>query len=98
MNDTIDVKLLISVLSILFSILTFFIGRTSASKNAGEREGIILTELDYIKKSISDLLEKVENRDVMYNDMCIRLKSLEEKMKALEDKFNIYQKFKGDRE
>ena len=48
----IDVSVLIAICGCALSIATFFIGRTTSAKNAGQQTGQVLTELGYIKKGV----------------------------------------------
>lgn len=55
---TIELGVLIAVIGIVLSAATFFIGRQSATKNAGMQEGRLQTDVEYIKKSV----ERIESR------------------------------------
>ena len=78
---TIDLNLAIAVIGVALSVGTFFIGRVSAARNRGQENGVILTELGYIKSGVDDMKKKMEQSDKRYIDMEKRLSKVEEAMK-----------------
>lgn len=77
----IDVTILISIIGLLLSIATFFIGRLTAAKNSGQEYGVMLTEIGYIKSGVDDMKKKMEQSDKRYIDLSERVTALEESMK-----------------
>lgn len=75
-----ELTVLISVIGVVLSVGTFFIGRTTASRNDGKQEGQILTELGYIKSGVDDMKRKMENLEKNYHNLDGRVLRLEEKM------------------
>lgn len=78
-----ELTLAISIIGVVLSVGTFFIGRTTASKADGKQEGQILAELGYIKSGVDDMKRKMENIEKNYH-------SLEGRVARLEEKVNIY--------
>ena len=78
-----ELTVLISVIGVALSVATFFIGRTTASRNDGKQEGQILTELGYIKSGVDDTKRKLEGMEKNYH-------SLEGRVARLEEKVSIY--------
>ena len=74
----IEISVLIAVVGVAVSVGTFFIGRTTAAKNAGHQTGQVLTELGYIKKGIDGLEKKMERMEQQYNKLDVRVSKLEE--------------------
>lgn len=74
----IEISVLIGVIGVALSIGTFFVGRTTAAKNAGQQTGQVLTELGYIKKGIDGLEKKMERMEQQYNKLDVRVSKLEE--------------------
>ena len=74
----IEISVLIGVIGVALSIGTFFVGRTTAAKNAGQQTGQVLTELGYIKKGIDGLEKKMERMEQQYNNLDVRVSKLEE--------------------
>ena len=73
----ISVTVLIAVMGFAVSVATFFIGRLSAAKNSGKEDGIMLTEIGYIKSGVDDMKRKMEQTDKHYNDLDKRVTTLE---------------------
>lgn len=73
----IDVNVLIAVIGIALSVATFFIGRTSAAKQRGERDGTILTEIGYIKSNTDEIKRRMDEQDKRYVDVITRLTKVE---------------------
>ena len=78
-----ELTLAISIIGVVLSVGTFFIGRTTASHNDGKKEGQILTELGYIKSGVDDMKRKMENIEKNYH-------ALEGRVVKLEERMNIY--------
>ena len=74
----IEISVLIGAIGVALSIGTFFVGRTTAAKNAGQQTGQVLTELGYIKKGIDGLEKKMERMEQQYNNLDVRVSKLEE--------------------
>ena len=78
---TIDLNLAIAVIGVALSVGTFFIGRVSAARNSGQENGVILTELGYIKSGVDDMKKKMEQSDKRYIDLEKRMSHVEEAIK-----------------
>ena len=76
----IDLSVLIAICGFALSIATFFIGRTTSAKNAGQQTGQVLTELGYIKKGVDGLEKRFEKLQENYNELKTRVTKLEEKV------------------
>lgn len=76
----IDVSVLIALAGCALSVATFFIGRTTAAKNAGQQTGQVLTELGYIKKGVDGLEKRFEKLQENYSELKTRVTKLEEKV------------------
>lgn len=78
---TIDITILISVLGVVLSVGTFFVGRMTAAKTSGQEYGVMLTEIGYIKSGVDDMKKKMEQSDKRYIDLAERVTAIEEAMK-----------------
>ena len=78
----IDINLIIAVLGGCLSAATFFIGRQTASKNEGERAGVVAANLECIKESVTRI-EKKLNEDV--RDLTERIDKMSCEMTELRD-------------
>lgn len=99
--DGMTASALIDILLVAMSIATFFIGRFTASKNQGKNEGVMLTEMGYIKRSIDEMTTKLDKRDKAQQEyekeqhkrdveFERRLQELEQKNALLEQKISMY--------
>lgn len=74
----IETSVLIAIVGCAVSVGTFFVGRLTAAKNSGQENGVILTELGYIKSGVDDMKKKMEQSDKQYIDLEKRLSHVEE--------------------
>lgn len=79
----IETSVLIAIGGFAVSVGTFFVGRLTAAKNSGQENGVILTELGYIKSGVDDMKKKMEKSDEHYN-------ALDKRVTALEGVVKIY--------
>ena len=63
------------------SYATFSRNKTKDDKSDGKQDGIMLTEIGYIKSGVDDMKKKMEQSDKRYIDMEKRLSKVEEAMK-----------------
>ena len=77
----IDISVLIAVGGVLLSAATFFVGRLTAARSSRQENGVMLTELGYIKSGIDDMKKKMEQSDKRYIDLAERVTALEEIVK-----------------
>ena len=80
---TIDITILIAVIGCLLSVGTFFVGRMTAAKTSGQADGELKSDVKYIKSSVDDLKNKMNQSDKRYID-------LEKRVTALEEAVRIY--------
>ena len=73
----IDVLVLIAICGFALSVATFFIGRTTSAKNAGQQTGQVLTELGYIKKGVDGVERKLDELQKNYGELKDRVTKLE---------------------
>lgn len=81
----IETSVLIAIAGCAVSVGTFFVGRLTAAKNSGQENGVILTELGYIKSGVDDMKKKMEQSDEKYN-------ALDKRVAAIEGTIRIYHK------
>jgi hypothetical protein len=74
---TIDTNILIGMAGLALSIGAFFVGRISAAKAKGERDGTILTEIGYIKSNTDEIKRRMDEQDKRYVDVITRLTKVE---------------------
>lgn len=83
------------IAGVVFGCLTFFRNKRTDDAAGGKKDGIVLTELGYIKSGVDDIKRKQEKQDEQYVGVVSRLTAVEESSKQahkrldrLEDKGN----------
>ena len=75
-----DVEAITSVVGIILSGATFLLGRLTAAKDNGSKDGTILTEIGYLKSGIDDVKHKIDSIDRRYYELAGRVTKLEEQV------------------
>ena len=55
-------SIVIAIVGFLLAVLTFFIGRQSASKREGREAGQMFSEMGYLKSGIDDIKAEIKER------------------------------------
>lgn len=89
----VDIGILISVLGVGLSVLTFFIGQKAGAKKEGEKQGSLLTELAYIKQDLSELKKdfkqiNVEKIHCELNELRSRQVQFDESVRRLHNRID----------
>lgn len=72
---------ILTIISVCIAFASFFIGRLTASREKGKNDGVMLTEIGYIKRGIDDLTKKVDANSKSWHDLESRVSVLEKAMK-----------------
>lgn len=83
---------ILSFVSPVLAIATFFIGRKTASHDDGKQDGVMLTEIGYLKKGNDDILRKIEAQEHRSNDIDVRVAHLEESEKRSQIRLDALEK------
>lgn len=75
------VGILVGVAGTVFGCVTFFRNKKSDDAAGGKKDGIVLTELGYIKSGVDDIKRKQEKQDEQYVGVVSRLTAVEESAK-----------------
>lgn len=70
--------LLISLVGLLLSAVTFFLGRLSMHREQGEKAGSLSSDVGYIKAGIDDLKKDIRSIKADITDIHTRLAKVEE--------------------
>lgn len=83
------------IAGVAFGVVTFFRNKKSDDAEGGKKDGIVLTELGYIKSGVDDIKRKQEKEDERYVGVVSRLTAVEasakqahKRLDRLEDKGN----------
>lgn len=85
----VEVSVLIGVIGLVISVLSFFIGRTTAAKNKGVEDGEMKADIKYIKSSIDKQESKLDSVIESYDDAMLEIEKLKGRLSALEQKVKI---------
>nr|DAM35826.1 MAG TPA: hypothetical protein [Caudoviricetes sp.] len=72
---------LIPIISVVIAIAGFVLGRISASRSDGKQDGVILTEIGYLKKGNDDIIRKMNEQDHRYNELAEKVVAVDESAK-----------------
>ena len=72
---------LIPIISVVIAIAGFVLGRISASRSDGKQDGVILTEIGYLKKGNDDIIRKMNEQDHRYNELAEKVIAIDESAK-----------------
>ena len=85
----VEVSALIAVAGLAVSVATFFLGRTSAAKSAGQSDGELKADVKYIKSSVEKQEKKLDSVVESYDDVKLEIERLKGRLKALEQKVEM---------
>lgn len=85
----VEVSVLIGVLGLIISVLSFFVGRITAAKNKGIEDGEMKADIKYIKTSIDKQESKLDNMVENYDEAMLEIEKLKGRLSALEQKVKI---------
>ena len=76
-----DEKWWISIIGLVLSIATFFLGRFASHHAAGEKDGFLASDIGYIKAGIDDLKTEIRTLKIEMAEVSTRLARVEESTK-----------------
>lgn len=71
------VGIVVGLGGLIFGAVTFFRNKKSDDATEGKKNGIVLTELGYIKSGVDDIKRKQEKQDEQYVGVVSRLTAVE---------------------
>lgn len=77
-----DVSIWIGACGLAVSALTFFIGRSTANKQEGEKSGYLASDIGYIKAGIDDLKTEIRTLKVELAEISTRVTRAEEQLRS----------------
>ena len=88
----------VGILGMVFGFITTLRNKKTDVKTEGEKDGVVLTELGYIKKGIDGIEKRLEKQENQYVDVVKHLTQVEESAKQAHkriDSLEAYHKPKG---
>lgn len=89
---TIDITILIAVLGFALSVGTFFIGRVTAARDDGMRDGSTKADIRYIREAVDKHDKKLDRVAENYDAVKSEIAELWERLKLLEQKVEMLHK------
>lgn len=77
MTEYISIGLACSIVSVAIAYLVFARGKTKDDKTEGRQDGIVMSELGYIKGSIDNVSKKMDKQDERHLAMVERISKVE---------------------
>ena len=71
------IGIFVGIAGVIFGAVTFFRNKKSDDAESGKKDGIVLTELGYIKSGVDDIKRKQEQQDERYTGVVSRLTAVE---------------------
>ena len=86
---SVEISVLITVCGFALSVGTFFIGRLTAAKTSGQKDGEMQSNVRHIKDTVDKQSDKLDQVVENYEEIKIELERLKGRMAALEQKVNM---------
>lgn len=87
-----DTSIWVGLIGLAISAMTFFLGRTSAHRQEGEKSGYLASDIGYIKAGIDDLKTEIRTLKVEMAEMSTRLARVEERVKHAHERIDAIEK------
>ena len=78
----------------VFGIVTLFRNKKSDDKDEGEKEGVVLTELGYIKKGIHGIERRLEKQESNYVEVITQLAEIRASAKQAHKRIDVLEEFR----
>lgn len=85
----IELSAIIAVAGLVVSVATFFLGRTTAAKSAGQLDGELKADVKHIKSSVDKQEKKLDSVVANYDDVKIEIERLKGRLDSLEQKVKM---------
>jgi len=77
-----DTSVWVGLIGLAISAVTFFIGRTTAHRQEGEKSGYLASDIGYIKAGIDDLKTEIRTLKVELAEISTRVTRAEEQIRS----------------
>lgn len=99
---TIDLTVLISLLSVAMTVASFFIGRFTATRKQGQESGQLMSDIGYIKRGMDDLKAEIKEERKHTGELELTLaehgrdiKTAFDRIKRIEERISRYHEHGG---
>ena len=80
--ESISISILIAIIGVVLSIVTFVAGRQTAAKNQGRQDGQILAELGYLKSNTDEIKKRLDEEDHRHIETVQKLAEMDSSLKS----------------
>ncbi len=84
----------VGLLGTVFGLVTLFRNKKSDDKDEGEKEGVVLTELGYIKKGIHGIENRLEKQEIKYVEIVTQLAEIRASAKQAHRRIDVLEEFR----
>ena len=85
------IGVVVGVAGAVFGCVTFFRNKKSDDTEDGKKDGIVLTELGYIKSGVDDIKRKQEKQDEQHVEVVARLTAVEASAKQAHKRMDRFE-------
>lgn len=78
----------------VFGLVAFFRNKKSDDKDEGEKEGVVLTELGYIKKGIDGIEHRLEKQENAYVEVVTQIAEIKASAKQAHRRIDVLEEFR----
>lgn len=71
------IGIVVGIAGVVFGCVAFFRNKKGDDEEEGKKDGVVLTELGYIKSGVDDLKRKMEKQDEQHIEVISRLTAVE---------------------
>lgn len=83
----------VGILGAVFGLVAMLRNKKTDDTSAGEKHGVVLTELGYIKKGIDGIEKRLEKQETQYIDVVTHLTKVEESAKQAHLRIDKLEKY-----
>jgi hypothetical protein len=84
---------IVGVCGLMFSFITLSRNKKNDDRDEGKEDGVVLTELGYIKKGIDGIEHKIEKQETQYLDVIKHLTEVEASTKQAHKRIDALEEY-----
>ena len=84
----------VGLLGTVFGLVALFRNKKSDDKDEGEKEGVVLTELGYIKKGVDGIEHRLEKQESQYVGVVTQLAEIRASAKQAHKRIDVLEEYR----
>lgn len=84
---------IVGIAGMIFGFVTLLKNKKTVDHNEGEKDGVVLTELGYIKKGIDGIEQKIAKQETQYLDVIRHLTEVEVSTKQAHKRIDALEEY-----